>query len=121
MANFSTIKNFSSDEFENPAAMDQDLINKLDELRTKFGRPIKINSSYRSCSHNAEVSGVSDSQHLTGHAVDVAVEPGSYIYDLVGKAVMVGFTGIGVNKKTGEEGFVHLDNRPYIDRAMWTY
>lgn len=122
MADFTYIKNFKPEEFTNPLMMNQTLVNMLDSLRTKFGQPIKINSSWRDPLHNAEVGGVADSSHLKGCAVDVEVLPGTYIYDLIALAIQVGFNGIGINKKTGTPtGFVHLEYRPYIERAVWTY
>lgn len=122
MANFSQIKNFTPREFSNPKAMNQQLVNMLDALRDKLGKPIVINSSWRDPEHNAEVGGVAHSSHLQGLAVDVKVTPGAYVFDLVALAIQVGFNGIGINKKNGEAtGFVHLENRPFIDRAIWTY
>lgn len=122
MANFASIKYFTTAEFDNPSAMNQQLVNMLDALRDKFGQPIKINSSWRDPAHNAEVGGVADSSHMKGCAVDVEVLPGAFVYDLVAQAIQVGFNGIGINKKTGTPtGFVHLEVRPFIDRAIWTY
>lgn len=122
MADFSKLKYFMAAEFNNPQAMNQNLVNMLDSLRDKLGLPIKVNSSYRTPDHNAEVGGVADSSHMQGNAVDVEVLPGNFVYDLVAIAFQLGFYGIGINKKTGTPtGFVHLEVRPYIDRAIWTY
>lgn len=45
----------------------------LDPLRDAFGKPIYINSGYRSCFVNESVGGVSTSQHLLGCAADISV------------------------------------------------
>ncbi len=49
-----------------------ELVNKLlDPIREKWGRPITVNSGYRSPELNAAVGGVSTSQHLRGQAADI--------------------------------------------------
>lgn len=45
----------------------------LQPLRLKLGKPIIINSGYRSKILNTKVGGVSNSQHLTGQAADIHV------------------------------------------------
>lgn len=47
------------------------LIDKLNEIREAFDKPILINCGYRSPEHNAAVGGVSNSQHLKGTAADI--------------------------------------------------
>ena len=43
----------------------------LDPCREKYGKPITVNSGYRSRRLNAEVGGVDTSDHLTGEAADI--------------------------------------------------
>ena len=43
----------------------------LEDLRSKYGSPIVINSGYRSEAVNKAVGGVKGSNHLTGCAVDI--------------------------------------------------
>ena len=45
--------------------------NVLDPLREKYGKPIRVNSGYRSPVLNKIVSGSKTSQHMTGLAVDI--------------------------------------------------
>lgn len=49
------------------------LIEILEEFRFHFGRPIKINSSYRCYKHNKYVGGSVNSQHLVGKAADIVI------------------------------------------------
>lgn len=42
----------------------------MDKIRDAYGEPIYITSGYRTREHNYKVGGVSNSQHLTGHACD---------------------------------------------------
>lgn len=44
--------------------------NVLDPLREAWGRPITVNSGYRSPTVNAAVGGVANSQHVKGEAAD---------------------------------------------------
>lgn len=53
----------------------------LQPLRDKLGKPITINSCYRSPKLNAAVGGAKKSQHMTGKAADIEVK-GMSNYDL---------------------------------------
>ena len=91
-----------------PQAMD-----KLQLLRTKLGKPMIINSGYRSPEHNKAVGGAKGSMHMQGIAFDVRMDnhnPDTYI----AAALAVGFNGIGTYPK---QNFVHVDARQ--DRAAW--
>lgn len=43
----------------------------LDPLRERFGKPIRVNSGYRSPEDNKASGGSKNSQHLIGEAVDI--------------------------------------------------
>lgn len=43
----------------------------LDPLREAYGKPIKVNSGYRSPAVNRAVGGSNSSQHVTGQAADI--------------------------------------------------
>jgi hypothetical protein len=91
-----------------PEAMD-----KLQALRTKLGKPMVINSGYRSPKHNRAVGGAKGSKHMLGIAFDVRMDnhdPATYI----AAALAVGFNGIGTYPR---QGFVHVDAR--ATRASW--
>ena len=45
----------------------------LDPIRTKWGKPIKVNSGYRCSKLNRMLGGVSTSQHVLGEAADITV------------------------------------------------
>lgn len=49
------------------------LIDVLEELRERLGRPIVINSGCRCASHNDDVGGTMRSQHVHGKAADFKV------------------------------------------------
>lgn len=91
-----------------PAAMD-----KLQALRNKLGRPIIINSGYRSPSHNAAVGGAKNSMHMKGIAFDCK-QDNQNPEEFIKAAVAVGFKGIGTYPK---QNFIHVDARP--NEARW--
>lgn len=86
------------------------LAKRLQELRDKLDKPIKITSGYRSPDHNQSVGGAKQSYHMKGMAVDCVVQ------DMEPKDVYKHLTdwqgGIGLYI-----AHLHLDIRPY--RAAW--
>lgn len=98
------------------AAMD-----KLQHLRTLVGKPLILNSAYRSPEHNKRVGGEANSYHMAKRtyegegvmAFDVSManhEP----YAFMALAKKAGFRGFGQYPltKDGRRNFVHIDNGP---------
>lgn len=79
-------------------------MDRLQELRNKWGKPIIVNSGHRCIEHNAEVGGVPKSQHLT-IAFD-CVCPKEHQKEFAKMALEVGFH---VARPYPDNGFVHLD------------
>ena len=102
--------------------IDPEFVEKLDELRGRYGRPLIVSSGYRCPSHNAKVSSTGlTGPHTTGRAVDFAVAR-LEAYALIRYATT--FTGIGVNQKGGAR-FIHLDDLPDAPNqprpTVWSY
>ena len=60
--------------------------NVLDPLREIYGKPIKINSGYRSPMVNARVNGAKNSDHVKGMAADItggSKEENKKLFDLI--------------------------------------
>lgn len=121
------LRYFSLSEFASPdiegsgKEMSPKLLECLDDIRDEIGIPFIINSGYRSYAHNQKVGGSVRSQHLSGHAVDIAIAN-----QLIGDQIQAAFIarvgqecGIGryVTKESGA-GFIHLDIRGY--KARWS-
>lgn len=70
-------KNFTLKEFQSPdikaVRIMPDLIKKLQAVRDKVKKPMRITSGYRTKEHNKNVGGVNSSLHLIGAAADVSV------------------------------------------------
>jgi len=54
-------------------AVDKELVDVLEDVRTTFMQPVIITSSYRCTKHNAAVGGARTSMHLTGKAADIQI------------------------------------------------
>lgn len=50
------------------------LVSLLETIRQHFGRPVTINSGYRSPAHNRRIGGAKNSRHLWGMAADIVVK-----------------------------------------------
>lgn len=73
-----------------------------------LGKPMIVNSAYRSPEHNKAVGGAKASQHLNGCAFDISManhDPASFI----AMARKAGFKGIGTYPRSN---FVHIDTGP---------
>jgi uncharacterized protein YcbK (DUF882 family) len=103
-------KNFKLSEFEcnngsHVVILDGELVEKLQALRDKVGKPIRINSAYRTPAYNMKIGGSPKSQHLEGKAADIVISgiPPAKVAEL---ASAVGFRGIGIYNT-----FTHVDVR----------
>lgn len=86
------------------------LVEKLERLRAYLGhKPITVHSWCRCEAHNKKVRGVPQSQHMTGHAVDISVK-GVSVREVVQAAELIGFHYVQMYL---DDGFVHLDVRGY--------
>lgn len=61
------------------------LMNWLDGIRAKYGKPLYVNSGYRCQQLNRAVGGVWNSQHTRGEAVDLDTRCGrnKQLFDLI--------------------------------------
>ncbi len=110
-------KNFNLNEFDSPdthqVKLHQELIVRLQTLRDKVKKPIKVTSGYRTNSYNRRVGGARGSFHKRGMAADIHC-PGISTKDLASIAEGIGFRGIGIYIS---QGFVHVDVGP---KRSWT-
>ena len=59
-----------------PVEIDMNMVKIADKIREKIGKPITVNSGLRCKTHNSNVGGVSNSQHLLGKAADLGCPSG---------------------------------------------
>jgi zinc D-Ala-D-Ala carboxypeptidase len=105
--------------------MDQNFIDKLNNLREAYGKPMTISSGYRDATHPVEAAKKDPTAgaHVSGKASDILIDRAD-AFKLLSLAFVVGFTGIGVNQKGGAR-FLHLDtieSSPARPRpTIWSY
>ena len=121
-------KNFTKEEFdcndgsEMPINIYHNMVkvaNQLQTLRDYIGKPIQVNSAWRSEEYNASIGGVKNSQHIMGRAADIVIkgmtpiEVSKIIEELISKGDMLQ-GGLGIYSS-----FVHYDIRG--TKARWDY
>ena len=104
--------------------VDSELVEKLEQLRVRLGKPVILSCGYRCAKHNEEVGGTPNSFHTQGIAADVRITNlGMSPLEVARIAREVGFTGVGVyDGYHGKRGFVHVDVRAVASPgriAMW--
>ena len=117
------MKYFEYEEFDSPDVqgsgqlMDPKLLEMIDEVREIYGKPIRINSGYRTEAHNRKVGGVDSSSHLKGLAIDVACVRSDNRFKMLTALIEVGFNRIGV-----AGSFIHVDiDKDKSQNVIWTY
>jgi uncharacterized protein YcbK (DUF882 family) len=117
-------KNFSASEFACPCCgeskMDPRTMSRLQSVRDTYGKRIDPveGGGYRCLAYDGR-----HGAHTLGQAVDPGIPRGD-LYEFIGIAMRLGFTGIGVKQKSGRWQ-LHIDDadgtptrpRPWV----WTY
>ena len=82
---------------------------KAEKLAKALGRPLKINSGYRTPEYNRKIGGAKKSQHVAKKALDIRWPDGDFRsrIEFIQLAVDAGFTGIGCYNS-----FMHVDVGP---------
>ena len=94
---------FSDDEV---AGLDDGLCQMLSIARGRANVPFVITCGLRTAEQNAALSeSVSDSAHLTGHAVDLACADSPTRYAMIKACLDAGFTRLGIYS-----AHIHIDN-----------
>ena len=117
------MKYFEYEEFDSPDVqgsgqlMDPKLLEMIDEVREIYGKPIRINSGYRTEAHNRKVGGVDSSSHIKGLAIDVSCTKSDDRFKMLTALIEVGFNRIGI-----AGSFIHVDiDKDKSQNVIWTY
>ncbi len=120
-------KHFTSNEFQCKCGiceiqyLEDSLLDKIELVREKYGKPIIITSGYRCLAHNKAIGGAINSSHVSALALDI--QPELLILDELDDLYDVCYTifdniGDGRNR-----GFIHVDDRPAktTGKRTWLY
>ena len=117
------MKYFEYEEFDSPdiqgsgQMMSKEMLSKLDMVREEYGKPIYVNSGYRTEAHNEKVGGKPASSHLKGLAVDIACSESRERFNLIQLFLKYGISRIGIAKN-----FIHIDiDNDKAPNVIWTY
>lgn len=105
------VKEFACKDGSDTILIDQQLVYYCEMIRRYFGRPITINSGYRTPAYNAKVGGAGGSKHKEGKAADIVVSGVSP------QKVAQYAEEIGVKALHAYNTFTHIDTRP--NYARW--
>lgn len=107
------VKEFVCSDGSRVVFISDDLVNLLENIRVHYGKPLHINSAYRTVSYNSKLKDSSpNSKHLYGLAADIWVEGVAIkaLYDYVCEA-LGNHGGVGIYNT-----FVHVDMRSLKSR-----
>lgn len=113
VGNFFKVNEFACRDASKVVLINPELVSVLDEIRRRIGRPVYINSGYRTISHNRANGGATNSMHIYGCAADIRADKTSIAdlhklcEDVVGER-----GGVGLYST-----FVHVDVRGF--KARW--
>lgn len=96
--------------------MDYSFMEMLENLRLNLDRPVFVASGFRCPEHNKAVGGTRNSYHLKGMAADIVCSTAKERHEVVGAALRMGFSGLGIDKQ-----FIHVDNRKSLPKKIWIY
>ena len=108
-----TVREFACHDGSDTVLIDDRLVTLLENIRDKFGKPVRINSAYRTAKYNAKIGGVSNSYHVKGMAADIVAQ-GVPPKRIAQYAETLDCGGIGWYE--GKK-FVHIDTRK--KRVCW--
>jgi uncharacterized protein YcbK (DUF882 family) len=107
------VNEFACQDGSDPIFISPELVTVLQKIRTHFGKPVTINSAFRTATHNKKVDGATYSQHLYGTAADIVVKGISpKIVAVYAETLLPNKGGIGIY-----DGFTHIDVRK--EKSRW--
>jgi peptidoglycan hydrolase-like protein with peptidoglycan-binding domain len=100
--------------------IDEELVQKLQQVRDKLGVPLKITSGYRCLAHNQKVGGTTGSKHVYGLAADWRTKDRSINPVALGIIAAQYIDTVGIywyGSGSKATAFVHTDTRN--GRVTW--
>lgn len=106
------VKEFACNDGSDPIFIAPELVEVLQKIREHFGKPVVLNSGFRTASYNKKVDGATYSQHQYGTAADIRISgvTPKKIAEYA-ETLLPGKGGIGIYST-----FVHVDVREVKSR-----
>lgn len=101
------VREFACRDGSQVVFVDDYLVSILDILRNQVGKPVHINSGYRTPARNKAVGGTKYSYHMRGMAADIRIE-GMTAKEIANKLNKIIPLGCGIIVYSG---WVHIDTR----------
>ena len=108
------VKEFACKDGSDTVLICEETVEILQAIRNYFGKPVHINSGYRTSSYNKKVGGASASQHVVGTAADISVQGVPPTAVAAYLEAHYPLHGIGLYST-----FVHIDSRGW--KVYWQY
>ena len=108
------IREFACRDGSDSVLIDLRLVHILQRIRDHFGRPVTLNSAYRTKEYNTRIGGAKASQHILGTAADITVKGVSPSTVAAYAETLLPDTG-GIGRYAT---FTHIDVRE--SKARWT-
>ena len=108
------VREFACRDGSDKILVDLRLVHVLQQIRDHFGRPVIINSAYRTKEYNSKIGGAKASQHCLGTAADITVKGVSPSAVAAYAETLLPSTG-GIGRYAN---FTHIDVRE--TKARWT-
>lgn len=99
------VKEFACKDGTDIVKVNRTLLQILQQIREHFGKPVIINSGYRTIAYNSKVGGAKSSYHLDGQAADIRIT-GIAPVKVAAYSESLGVSGIGLYAS-----FTHVDTR----------
>lgn len=117
-------ENFTKDEFDCKETGQNEIklrfMIKVQALRYALNEAMICTSGFRAKTHSIEARKDKPGFHAEGIALDVGCHSDK-AWDIVKIAMQLNFYGIGVSQKNGRPRFIHLDDRPEEEKALYSY
>ena len=106
------VNEFACSDGSDPVFIHPDLVKVLQKIREHFGKPVNINSAFRTPTKNTAVGGSPKSQHMYGMAADISIKGVSpKTVAAYAETLLPNTGGIGIYKT-----FTHIDVRTLKSR-----
>lgn len=112
------VSEFRSKDGVDTVLVDDSLVELLQAIRDRFGKPVIINSGYRTPAHDKKVGGSGSGYHTKGMAADISVTGVRSLTVAAYAQTLLGGTGGVECAAYASGGYVHVDVRGGKWRAV---